>query len=183
MIPTTETWFWRLGFQVWQVPGMSRAWRYEFTDGSYVLVTDLGGYDLPDLGGPYAVMSLSPTDELIESHEWLHSTGQLFRWFKHTERLIFKRTQSSRPGARAGYENGWVSLPETYLPALPATKSPCQGDCTLEPSSRLCSGCSRTIDEIVGWTTFSDADKRRVIDACAARKVVRDVLSNLAYLR
>ncbi len=175
MIPTTETWFWRLGFQVWQVPGMSRAWRYEFIEGSYVLVTDLGGYDLPELGGPYAVMSLSPTDELIESHEWLHSTGQLFRWFKHTERLISNRAHSGCKSVRGSFH-------ETCLPASPATKSPCQGDCTLEPSSRLCSGCSRTIDEIVGWTTYSDADKRRVIDASAARKVVRDVLSNLTQM-
>lgn len=183
MIPTIGTCFWRLGFKVWQVPGMSRAWRYEFTDGSYVLVTDLGGYDLPELGGPYAVMSLSPTDELIESREWLHSTGQLFRWLKHTERLIAKRTLTRSSSVQADRENIWGSWTEMHSPASPTAKSPCRGDCTLEPSSQLCSGCSRTIDEIVGWSTFSDAEKCRVIDACAGRKGRRDVILNLAHMR
>jgi len=98
-VPVTCDWFSKLGFDVWTIPGCSRAWRYEFDDGSYVLVTDLGGYDLPESGGPYSAISLSSSDEMIECQEWLHSTKALLDWFRHITRLcafrVRRRDQSS----------------------------------------------------------------------------------------
>lgn len=85
-MPATSSWFTECGFQVFQVPGVSRAWRYEFLGGLYVLVTDVGGYDLPEIGGPYAAMSLSCRDELLEIQTWLRGTRELHRWLRHIQR-------------------------------------------------------------------------------------------------
>ena len=40
--------------------------------------------------------------------------------------------------------------------------SPCNAVCTMDTASGWCVGCLRTLDEIAGWSTFDDADKRRV---------------------
>jgi hypothetical protein len=99
MMPSTSRWFLQIGFQVWQVPGVSRAWHYEFANGSYVLVTDPGGYDLPELGGPYAAIALSLADEVIGHQERLRSTRQLVYWLRHIIRLCaFRRDQTTSNG-------------------------------------------------------------------------------------
>jgi hypothetical protein len=85
--------FRELAFEIWQVPGISRAWKYEFADGSYVLVTDIGGYDLPDAGGPYVGLYLSNGDELIEHEPLLRNAKNLVRWFEHARRLTKYRAQ------------------------------------------------------------------------------------------
>ena len=51
-----------------------------------------------------------------------------------------------------------------------AVASPCNSVCTMNPTSGLCEGCLRTIDEIIAWSTLSDDDKRRVWDALALRE-------------
>lgn len=86
-MPTTSEWFLRFGFTIWHTPGVSRAWRYDFAGGSYVLVTGLDGFDLPEWGGPYSAMLFSSTDELIEYQEYLSSTKQFVYWFNHASRL------------------------------------------------------------------------------------------------
>jgi len=40
--------------------------------------------------------------------------------------------------------------------------SPCVSVCQMDERTGLCSGCLRTIDEIAGWSRYSDADKRAV---------------------
>ena len=40
--------------------------------------------------------------------------------------------------------------------------SPCTSVCRLDPRTGWCEGCWRTLDEIAGWSTMSDADKRAV---------------------
>jgi predicted Fe-S protein YdhL (DUF1289 family) len=32
----------------------------------------------------------------------------------------------------------------------------------MDPVTGLCTGCARTIDEIAGWSGYSDADKQAV---------------------
>jgi len=86
-MPSTSNWLHRLEFEVWQVPGVSRAWRREFADGSYVLVTDPGGYDLPETGGPYSAMALTATDELRELQPLFSTTQDIYRWLRHCQRL------------------------------------------------------------------------------------------------
>lgn len=84
--------FQRLGYDVFQVPGISRAWRYELSDRSYLLITDIGGYDLPQPGGPFSGMYLSGRDELVEIVPCLDSARDLFQWVRHIERLAIHRS-------------------------------------------------------------------------------------------
>jgi hypothetical protein len=66
------------------------------------------------------------------------------------------------------------SLFAASLAAAPAATSgvasPCVSVCRMDPSSGLCEGCLRTIDEIAQWSTYSDADKRVVLAQIEARK-------------
>jgi predicted Fe-S protein YdhL (DUF1289 family) len=41
--------------------------------------------------------------------------------------------------------------------------TPCIGVCELDAAG-LCQGCRRTIDEIARWSSFSDAERRRLMD-------------------
>ncbi len=41
--------------------------------------------------------------------------------------------------------------------------SPCTGTCTLDPFTRLCRGCARTIEEIMAWPTATAAEKRAIL--------------------
>ena len=45
----------------------------------------------------------------------------------------------------------------------PAPVSPCVGVCTLDPVSRFCIGCARSIEEIAQWPSLSAQQKRRII--------------------
>lgn len=52
--------------------------------------------------------------------------------------------------------------------------SPCIDVCRMNPRTELCDGCFRTIDEIAGWSSFDDTQKRVVLDLAAKRpRVVR----------
>ena len=42
--------------------------------------------------------------------------------------------------------------------------SPCINICRMNPSTGLCEGCLRTIDEIANWSRFDDAARRAVWD-------------------
>lgn len=47
--------------------------------------------------------------------------------------------------------------------------SPCVSVCRIDPTSGLCLGCWRSIDEIVAWGRMDDAGKRLVWQAILAR--------------
>jgi uncharacterized protein len=42
-------------------------------------------------------------------------------------------------------------------------ETPCINVCVIDQVTRLCAGCGRTIDEIAGWRTLSDGDRRRIM--------------------
>jgi predicted Fe-S protein YdhL (DUF1289 family) len=42
-------------------------------------------------------------------------------------------------------------------------QTPCTKVCTLDPVSRLCAGCGRTLDEIANWSAMSDAERARIM--------------------
>ena len=48
--------------------------------------------------------------------------------------------------------------------------SPCLGICLMDPATRQCRGCLRTIDEIAGWHEASVAEKRALAATLAARR-------------
>ncbi|CAN5143471.1 hypothetical protein BH10PSE17_BH10PSE17_33230 [soil metagenome] len=52
-------------------------------------------------------------------------------------------------------------LDEAFADAA-AVPSPCISVCRMDPQTRWCEGCLRTIDEIVDWSGF-DADERRAV--------------------
>lgn len=41
--------------------------------------------------------------------------------------------------------------------------SPCTNVCRIEPRSKLCLGCRRTVDEITRWPLASDAERRAIL--------------------
>lgn len=41
--------------------------------------------------------------------------------------------------------------------------SPCIKLCVVDPQTRLCTGCARTIDEIAGWARMSAAHRAEVM--------------------
>jgi len=51
-------------------------------------------------------------------------------------------------------------------------KSPCVDICRMDAARQLCIGCLRTLDEIGGWSGFSDDRKRQVLAAVAERRAV-----------
>ena len=49
-------------------------------------------------------------------------------------------------------------------------ESPCINVCVIQPVSRLCTGCLRSIDEITQWTRMSDDQRRAVMAELPARR-------------
>jgi len=52
--------------------------------------------------------------------------------------------------------------------------SPCLGICLMDPQTRMCRGCLRTIDEIRFWYNASAADKRAILERLAARRAAAE---------
>lgn len=52
---------------------------------------------------------------------------------------------------------------------LRAIRSPCVNVCMLHPESDLCIGCKRTVEEIGRWTSYSDAERQRIMDELPKR--------------
>jgi predicted Fe-S protein YdhL (DUF1289 family) len=48
--------------------------------------------------------------------------------------------------------------------------SPCLGICLMDPATRMCRGCLRTIDEIRAWYEASTAQKRAILAGLEARR-------------
>ncbi len=48
-------------------------------------------------------------------------------------------------------------------------QSPCIKICTYDPDSGLCRGCGRTLDEIGGWFSMTDQERRAVMEALPKR--------------
>ena len=61
-------------------------------------------------------------------------------------------------------------------------QTPCTKVCTIDPVSRLCVGCGRTLDEIAQWSALTEGERvrlmaelpRRVALAAAAKEAAAD---------
>ena len=51
--------------------------------------------------------------------------------------------------------------------------SPCTKVCRMNAATGFCEGCLRTIDEIAGWSSMDDAQKRAVWRALALRRAAQ----------
>jgi predicted Fe-S protein YdhL (DUF1289 family) len=48
------------------------------------------------------------------------------------------------------------------MPTMPIA-SPCTKVCTIDPTSRLCRGCGRSLDEIARWMSLSESERARIM--------------------
>jgi uncharacterized protein len=48
--------------------------------------------------------------------------------------------------------------------------SPCLGICIVDPATRQCRGCLRTVDEITRWYEASPAEKRTLLAVLVTRR-------------
>lgn len=48
-------------------------------------------------------------------------------------------------------------------------ESPCTNECNFTGDSGLCTGCFRTMEEIMNWWNFSLEERRRIIDRIRSR--------------
>jgi hypothetical protein len=85
-------WLAELGFECMHTPGISRAWQLHIDDG-YILITDIGGYDLPEIGAPAAAYVFSDADEVLEFEEFLKDSHALFNWVRSARRRSRRRSQ------------------------------------------------------------------------------------------
>lgn len=54
--------------------------------------------------------------------------------------------------------------------------SPCVRNCSLN-EQRICRGCFRHLDEIVGWPDADEAARRDILDRAATRRGLDDAIS------
>ncbi len=47
--------------------------------------------------------------------------------------------------------------------------SPCIKLCAIDPDTRLCAGCGRTLTEIGRWASYSDEERRRIMHTLPER--------------
>lgn len=52
---------------------------------------------------------------------------------------------------------------------MTGSDSPCIRLCQINPATGLCTGCLRTLDEIAGWASFSEAERRAINASLAGR--------------
>lgn len=50
------------------------------------------------------------------------------------------------------------------------TSSPCTNICRIEPASRLCLGCWRSIKEITDWGRMSEKQRQEIMEDLPQRK-------------
>jgi hypothetical protein len=58
--------------------------------------------------------------------------------------------------------------------AAPIPVSPCLGICLMDPNTRTCRGCQRTIEEIAGWYTATPAEKRAILTRLDERRAAAE---------
>jgi uncharacterized protein len=47
--------------------------------------------------------------------------------------------------------------------------SPCISNCQMNPLTRLCNGCGRTLDEIAAWTKMTDQERQIIMEQLKQR--------------
>jgi hypothetical protein len=60
------------------------------------------------------------------------------------------------------------------------TPSPCINLCKMDPTSGLCAGCFRSLDEIAAWSGLDDRRRKAILTAVAARRARASVATPAA---
>ncbi|RPH67509.1 MAG: DUF1289 domain-containing protein [Burkholderiales bacterium] len=79
-------------------------------------------------------------------------------------------SRSSRPGRQ---QPDAAADANPLRAAARPVPSPCISVCRIEPTSGLCEGCLRTIDEIADWGSLGDDAKRAIWSAIEQRRQAR----------
>ncbi|MES5097085.1 DUF1289 domain-containing protein [Agrobacterium sp. BA1120] len=53
-------------------------------------------------------------------------------------------------------------------------ETPCINVCTLDPQDGLCDGCHRSIDEIMAWSRYSNAERSQIMADLPGRLAARN---------
>lgn len=80
-------------------------------------------------------------------------------------------SRAAHPAA-ARVSSAVLTIPDPVsMSASPApVRSPCIQVCRMDPQSNVCRGCLRTLDEIAGWSGYSDDEKREVLALVRERR-------------
>jgi len=49
-------------------------------------------------------------------------------------------------------------------------ETPCTSICVIDARTGLCAGCGRTLEEIAGWASMTNGERRRIMLALPARR-------------
>lgn len=58
-----------------------------------------------------------------------------------------------------------------------SVRSPCIANCKLD-DEEICQGCFRTLDEIISWSTSSNAQKQAIVDRVTPLQVKHRALKS-----
>jgi predicted Fe-S protein YdhL (DUF1289 family) len=64
-----------------------------------------------------------------------------------------------------------------------AIVSPCIKVCIIDPRSRLCSGCGRTLDEIARWVSLGEDERNRIMIELPRRRLAHGIAAPEAGAR
>jgi predicted Fe-S protein YdhL (DUF1289 family) len=53
---------------------------------------------------------------------------------------------------------------------MSAVSSPCVKLCVIDPATRLCEGCARSLDEIARWSRLAEAQRRAIMAELEGRR-------------
>lgn len=54
-------------------------------------------------------------------------------------------------------------MSERLRPDPEAIESPCTNVCVIDERTGYCEGCGRTLEEIAAWSSYTTAERRRII--------------------
>ncbi|MGO4666092.1 DUF1289 domain-containing protein [Bosea sp. 2RAB26] len=63
---------------------------------------------------------------------------------------------------------------------MSGASSPCVQICVIDPVSRLCEGCLRTLQEIADWSRLSEAERLAIMTELPLRKIAPNEPSQAA---
>jgi len=63
-------------------------------------------------------------------------------------------------------------MDDSFITFVPVKRmvSPCINICEIDATSRQCRGCARTVDEIAGWSSGTDAWRHAVMRELPGRR-------------
>lgn len=49
-------------------------------------------------------------------------------------------------------------------------ETPCISICEMDPLTGLCAGCFRSLEEIANWSSYSDEQRKKIMEELKSRK-------------